>query len=304
MLCLFWLDKKGVNVRFGLEKVIDNTKDFFNSIKDSPKGDPDKIYADINNQDFVGPLASTSINKATTVKSYMEEYGIKKPNSNVRISIDGIIYYTNIEREKAGLKPLIKNIKLNKSANYKVDDMFTDQYFEHTSLSGKTAADLVKSVDYKFQVVGENLALGIFDTDKALVQAWMNSPTHRANILNPKYTEMGAAVGIGDYKGQKEWMAVQHFAKPMPVCGTIDEVIQKNIDTEKILLEEEERELQKMAGVIETTPSESLEKNYLNNYNERVNNYNDRLNKLRQIIEDFNKTIVDYNKCLTTNQIR
>jgi len=87
----------------------------------------------------------------------------------------------------------------------------------------------------------------------------------------------------------------------MPICGTIDEVIQNNINTEKLSLEEEERELQKMAGFIESTTSESLDKNYLNNYNEKVNNYNDRLNKLRAIIEDFNKTIVDYNKCLTSN---
>lgn len=298
MLCLFWLDKRGVNVRLGVDRLLDNTKDFFQSIKFAPRSSSDKIFYEIDKQDFVGDLAS-STNQATTVKAYMEESG--KNSAKALISIDGIIYYTNIERQKAGLKPLVKNVNLNKSADKKVDDMFANQYFEHTSPDGKTAADLVKSVGYKFQIVGENLALGIFNTDKALVQAWMNSPTHRDNILNPKYTEMGAAVGISDYKGQKQWMAVQHFAKPMPVCGSIDDVVQNSINLEKTALEEEERELQKMAGVIETTTPENLEKNYLNNYNERVNNYNDRLNKLRQVIEVFNKTIVDYNNCLNNS---
>ncbi len=297
MLCLFWLDRYDVNVRLGLDKVISNSKDFFASIKSAPKGSPDKIFNEINSQDFVGSLSSTSTN-STTVKSYKEDNKQSINISNSRISIDGIIYYTNIERNKAGLTPLVKNITLNTTAGKKIDDMFANQYFEHTSPDGKTAADLVKSSNYKFQIVGENLALGVFDTDKALVQAWMNSPTHRANILNPKYTEIGVAVGIGEYKGQKQWMAVQHFAKPMPICGVIDEVVQNNINTEKMSLEDEERELQKMAGVIETTKSEDLEKNYLDKYNERVNNYNQRLNNLRQIIDSFNKTIIEYNNCI------
>jgi len=112
---------------------------------------------------------------------------------------------------------------------------------------------------------------------------------------------MGAAVGISEYKGQKQWMAVQHFAKPMPMCEAVDESTQNNINLEKTALEVEERELQKMAGVIETSNSEDLDKDYLNKYNERVSSYNQRLNTLRQLIDGFNKTIVDYNTCLSSN---
>lgn len=298
LLCMFWLDKHGVNVRLGLDRLTNNAKSFFESIKTSPKGDSGKIFKDITKQDFVGDLASST--HATTVKSYLNDSNyINIPDA--KISVDGIIYYTNLERIKAGLSPLAKSSALNKSANIKADDMFTNQYFEHASPDGKTAADLVRAVNYKFQIVGENLALGVFNTDQMLVQAWMNSPTHRANILNPKFTEIGVAVSIGEYKNQKQWMAVQHFAKPMPICGNIDEVLQNNINLEKTALEVEERELQKMAGIIETTSPENLESNYLNNYNERVNNYNKRLNELRDTIEKFNKTIVDYNNCLKTN---
>lgn len=290
MLGLFFLQK---NSSWFQEK-IEYTKIFFKTLGEENVS-TDFIYNDLKKQDFTDIKIATS-----TVKSYSKNNNvdnIDKPSKNeAKISIDGIIYYTNEERKKKGLQPLVKNTQLGKSASLKTDDMFAGQYFEHISPKGESAADLVKSVNYKFQIVGENLALGIFDTDKALVQAWMNSPAHRDNILNPKYTEMGAAVGISEYKGQKQWMAVQHFAKPLPLCPEVDTVVQEKIDSEKKILESEERELQMMAGVIESNPrNDAL---YLNQYNAKVAQYNDRLNKLRDIINDFNKTIVEYNNCL------
>jgi uncharacterized protein YkwD len=291
------LDKYNVNVKGYVTTAVENTKLFLSDIGNSPTKSPDQIYKELSNQDFIGDLGTTT-KKENAVKSYVEEAGLKNTKTTAKISIDGIIYYTNIERKKAGLNPLTKNTKLNASAGEKVDDMFSDQYFEHTSPNGKTAADLVKSQGYGFQVVGENLALGVFQTDQTLVQAWMNSPTHRANILNAKYTEMGAAVGIGEYKGQRQWMAVQHFAKPLPLCKEVDEVTQKTIDNEKADLELEERNIQKMAGVIESDPSKGSDREYISNYNAKVSAYNDRLNALRIMIEAFNKTIVEYNTCV------
>jgi uncharacterized protein YkwD len=299
MLCLFLLEKDALGIKSGLSGVIEGVKSFTKSIIDGPKKDPKDIYNQIQSQDFIGDLSGTSSN-STTVKSYVQESVVEKPKP--KISIDGIIYYTNLEREKVGLKPLVKNTNLNRSASEKVDDMFNKQYFEHVSPDKKTVADLVNAIGYKYQIVGENLALGIFDNDKDLVRAWMNSPLHKENILNPKYTEIGVAVGISDYKKQKQWMAVQHFAKPMPICTEIDTVVQDNIDKEKTALETEERELQKMAGIIESDPSQvTVDRAYLNNYNTMVNNYNERLNKLRDAITRFNKTIVDYNTCLKNN---
>ena len=288
MLGLFFLHKHSA----WFQDKIETTKLFFKTMVTDTKASPDDIYNQINKQDFAGNLATTT---KPVVKAYTSS-NIDKPKSTAKISIDGIIYYTNIEREKAGLHPLVKNTKLNQSASLKTDDMFANQYFEHTSPDDKTAADLVKSVDYKFQIVGENLALGVFDTDKALVQAWMNSPAHKANILNSKYTEMGAAVGIADYKGQRQWLAVQHFAKPLPQCVEVNGDTQKNIDEEKKALEEMERLLQKMAGVIES--EQSIGKEYVDGYNQQVSVYNERLNKLRDIISEFNKTIVEYNMCV------
>lgn len=297
MVCLFVLDKYNVNVKGYFTTAVENTKLFLNDIGNSPTNSPDQIYKELSKQDFIGDLGTTT-KKENTIKSYVEEAGLKNINTTAKISIDGIIYYTNIERKKAGLNPLTKNTKLNASAVKKVDDMLSDQYFEHTSPGGKTAADLVKGRGYDFQVVGENLALGVFQTDQTLVQAWMNSPTHRANILNAKYTEIGAAVGIGEYKGQRQWMAVQHFAKPLPLCKEVDEVSQKTIDNEKASLELEERDIQKMAGTIESNPGKNSDREYINIYNSKVNAYNERLNALRIMIEVFNKTIVEYNTCV------
>ncbi len=286
MLSFFFLHKNSA----WFQEKIEYTKLFFKTINEDTSVTSDDVYNDVKNQDFTGNLKAT-----TTVKSY-NSTNTPVVKKDTKISVDGVIYYTNVERKKVGLPELVKSTKLNKSASLKTDDMFTGQYFEHVSPDGKTAADLVRAVSYKFQIVGENLALGIFDTDKSLVKAWMDSPTHKENILNPKYTEIGVAVGIGDYKGQRQWMAVQHFAKPLPTCTEVDVNIQQNIDLEKTALELEERELQKMAGVIESDPSTS--KQYLNEYNLKVTAYNQRLNILRGVIDNFNKTIVDYNECL------
>ena len=291
-LCFLYLQKTFYNILFLLKK----SGFSFESIISGEKKDSIDIYKQIEDKDLVGVLNSTS-SSSTTVKSYIKEVTNEKPKA--KISIDGIIYYTNLEREKVGLKPLVKNVSLSNSASQKVDDMFNKQYFEHVSPDGKTVADLVNTTGYKYQIVGENLALGIFYNDKDLVLAWMNSPLHKENILNPKYTDIGIAVGINEYKNQKQWIAVQHFGKPRPVCTEIDTVTQDNIDKEKVILESEERELQKMAGIIESDPSQNtVDRAYLNNYNTMVNNYNDRLNKLRETINSFNKTIVDYNACV------
>jgi uncharacterized protein YkwD len=297
MLCLFYLHTHDANMKNGLDSVFQSIK----NIGTTHTNPADEIGGINITGGLTNGANSTSSKDSNIVKAYTSDNSdstyVPKPTSN--ISIDGIIYYTNIERRKAGLAPLIKNTKLVTSATVKVDDMFTNQYFEHTSLSGKTAVDLVEKTGYIFQIVGENLALGVFDSNQALVQAWMNSPEHKANILNPKYTEMGASVGIGNYKGQREWLAVQHFAKPAPQCTQINNDIQNNIDVEKTALEAEEIELKKMAAVIEADPpGQTANREYIDGYNQRVAAYNLRLDTLRTTIDAFNITVVLYNTCI------
>ena len=290
----------------------DNLKSFGSEIKDAPKiKDRSFIFGDLFKNDFIGNsnissivnygsttvtavkvsttsvIATTSSTTTQVKSSKVEEVGI---------TIDGVIEYTNIARKKAGLQPLKKNKKLNSSAKIKADDMLKKQYFDHDSPTGVTASDLAKSVNYDFKLVGENLALGDFVTSKKLVDAWMNSKAHKANILNPKFTEIGIGIVEGDYKGQITFLAVQHFAKPLPVCEVVDDAARKHIDNEKAELSIVENDLRKIAETIEANPNQS--QNFIDEYNTRVGYYNDSLARLKVQIESFNKMVSDYNTCI------
>ncbi|MFA5024967.1 MAG: CAP domain-containing protein [Candidatus Shapirobacteria bacterium] len=130
------------------------------------------------------------------------------------ITTQKVLSQTNVERQKMGLSLLQYNPVLSQSAAAKATDMFTNNYWAHNSPSGKTPWDFFKSSGYKYSVAGENLAKDFYDTD-GLMKAWMNSPTHRDNIINGKYQEIGIAVVNGILNGVKTTLVVQHFATPL-----------------------------------------------------------------------------------------
>src|ERR1035437_2204880 len=147
-------------------------------------------------------------------------------NSNNTLSKNNVILLTNKNRKENGDLPALKeSSKLDGSAEKKLQDMFTNQYFEHVSPTGVSISDLGKQAGYEYILIGENLALGNFKDDAALLDAWMASVGHRANILNKHYTEIGVAVGKGKFEGRDTWMAVQHFGEPMSICPTVDQVL-------------------------------------------------------------------------------
>ncbi|KKU51619.1 MAG: hypothetical protein A3H69_05845 [Candidatus Sungbacteria bacterium RIFCSPLOWO2_02_FULL_47_9] len=142
---------------------------------------------------------------------------------------DGDIRFTNEERAKAKIALLSESEILDGAAEEKVEDMFARQYFEHVSPAGVGMANLVEKDGYDYIAVGENLALGNFSDDHALVQAWMNSPGHRANILNPRYRDIGVAVRHGVFEGREVWLAVQAFGKNASACPTVDKTASSSI---------------------------------------------------------------------------
>ncbi len=299
LFCLFWLQKYNVHVKEGFSKMMENAKSFFLDVKNSPKGDSDSIYNEINKQDFIGKLGATStpVKNATSVKSYENE-SLKKNLEPAELTLEGIVKYSNIEREKVGLQSLVLQPKLSASALKKANDMLDRQYFEHKSPDGKTAVDLIKEKGYVYQIIGENLALGDFGSDRKLIDAWMNSPAHKANILNPKFTEIGVGLVKGNYQGSTVWLVVQHFGKPLPVCAPVNQTIKRAIDTEKFKLEGEERELQLIANEIEADPNQNKGAAFLEAYNTRVVAYNTRLDTLKKTIESYNNQVTVYNTCL------
>lgn len=134
--------------------------------------------------------------------------GVLGVNSN--ITVDQIIADTNVERGKLGLAPLTYNAQLSQAAAAKAQNMFEENYWAHYSPSGKDPWGFIQKAGYKFTYAGENLARNFQNSDD-VVKAWMNSPSHRENIVNGKYQEIGVAVVDGVLLGQKTTLVVQMF---------------------------------------------------------------------------------------------
>jgi len=132
---------------------------------------------------------------------------------NAELSVDKIISDTNVERQKQGLPPVTYNSSLSEAAKMKAQNMFAENYWAHFAPSGKDPWGFMKAAGYRFSYAGENLARN-FSTSDDMVKAWMASPTHRENILNSKYQDIGIAVEEGVLQGQKTILVVQMFGHP------------------------------------------------------------------------------------------
>jgi uncharacterized protein YkwD len=163
------------------------------------------------------------------------------------LSASGILSETNKQRSAAGLPPLAGNAVLNRAAENKLTDMFTQQYFEHTSPDGKGPADVAAGAGYMFLRVGENLALGNFSSDAELVEAWMNSPGHRANILAEGFSELGVAAASGVFEGQTTWLAVQTFGLPSSSCPAPEQALRDAFAAQQEQLNQQQAELAPLA---------------------------------------------------------
>ena len=115
-----------------------------------------------------------------------------------------VIRLVNAERAKYGLAALTEDASLTRTARMKSQDMRDNHYFDHNSPTYGSPFDLMKAQGIRYRTAGENIAMG-YATPEAVVNAWMNSSGHRANILNASYTKIGVGyVASGSY-----W--TQHF---------------------------------------------------------------------------------------------
>lgn len=130
-------------------------------------------------------------------------------------SSQDIVAQTNVERKANNLPPLRTSSRLDLAAEEKLKDMIQDGYFAHISPDGTTPWFWIKNAAYQYIYAGENLAIGFTDAKEA-VEAWMNSPSHKANLLNNKYEEIGVAVGqASNINGYSGILVVQMFGKPI-----------------------------------------------------------------------------------------
>jgi uncharacterized protein YkwD len=215
----------------------------------------------------------------------------------------GVVIETNAHREQNGLPPLRSNPKLNLAAKAKLDDMFRQQYFEHESPDGKSPADVIKAAGYEFLVVGENLALGNYQNDQVLVEAWMNSPGHRANILDGKFNEIGVAAAKGMYEGKEVWLAVQEFGTPLSNCPSPQSAVKANIDSnrEKIAQMEASLATKKQAIDADRFGSRAAYNEAVAEYNEQARALNALLEQTKDFVGTYNQQVNDFNQCLERN---
>lgn len=117
----------------------------------------------------------------------------------------------NLERANMNLPALYHNTLLEKAAQDKAQEMIKQQLFAH-DLVGKPFYSFAESVQYNYKTLGENLAIDFLESEE-VVEAWMESPTHKANILNENFEEMAIAVVPATMHGVETILVVQLFGK-------------------------------------------------------------------------------------------
>jgi uncharacterized protein YkwD len=137
------------------------------------------------------------------------------PSSNYFAAVFAsvLVDQTNGVRQTESLGTLKTNPILEHAARLKVEDMVAKGYFSHNSPDGKTPWYWFDKAGYNYAAAGENLAVNFVDSQD-VTNAWMQSPTHRANIMSGNYTEIGIAVMSGMYKGREAIFVVQEFGRP------------------------------------------------------------------------------------------
>ncbi len=144
------------------------------------------------------------------------------------ITADQTVTETNALRASKGLTLLTVDKKLVDAALAKGNNMCQEQYWAHFSPSGTSPWSFMKNAGYSYSVAGENLARDFADT-KSMVAAWVASPTHNANLIHPRYTNIGVAVVYCKLLGSDTALVVQMFGSPAgsaPNAGKIPKPVQ------------------------------------------------------------------------------
>lgn len=118
------------------------------------------------------------------------------------VSFQGIL---NVVRADAGSNPVTYNAQLDQAAQDHAQDMLDNNYFSHDGLNGSTIGDRATAAGYNWRTVGENIAAG-FNSESSVLNAWVNSPGHQANNINPSFEEFG--LGYAANGGANRWVLV------------------------------------------------------------------------------------------------
>ena len=196
----------------------------------------------------------------------------------------------NQTRQSLGLGILVDSPKLDEAAQLKAEDMVKNGYFGHTSPSGITPWFWFLKTGYDYKYAGENLAIGFYDSAE-VYNAWLNSPSHKENLLNPNYKEVGTAI-IQGFGENKAIIVVQLFGsskpavaapakntavKTMPAqaAGTskpADIQEENGVPAEKVLSQSAEAEIKPLENIAKNNAFLELANYVVYNYNELMQN--------------------------------
>ncbi|MFH0948721.1 MAG: CAP domain-containing protein [Elusimicrobiota bacterium] len=166
------------------------------------------------------------------------------------ITKSAIVNLINQKRGSLGFQLLKENPALDRAAMLKAQDMMQKGYFSHQSPEGISPWYWFSAAGYQYNIAGENLAIGFLDSAE-VYKAWMDSPSHKANILNQNYQDTGIAVLKGDFNGKTTTVVVNLFGK----MGT---VFQKSAVPQKQEMTPEEKNRNIEVSPQKTADAESL----------------------------------------------
>jgi len=206
-----------------------------------------------------------------------------------------IIRQTNNARAANGLGPLTENQLLDSIAVSRAKDMLEKQYFAHVSPTGRQASDIAQDVGYHYKIIAENIGSGDFYSNQKIVDGWMQSPGHRANILSTEVQEIGAAVIRGKMKGLDTYVTVQIFGlQSLPVeqniCVAPSTGLKQDIEMKKAEIESLQDQLDRLKRELDGE-QESIEtdRKYVYDNAEKIRKLNDRINALNEKSRWYNK---------------
>ena len=136
------------------------------------------------------------------------------------VTVQKLYELTNAERSKINLNGLNYNDALAAAAKQKAEDMFAKDYWSHYGPAGETPWQFILASGYQYEYAGENLAKNFMFSD-GVVKAWLDSTTHRDNLLRSEYTDVGFAVVNGILNGEETTLVVQMFGKPLYSKDTV-----------------------------------------------------------------------------------
>jgi len=136
------------------------------------------------------------------------------------VTVQKLYELTNIERGRNNINNLNYNEELAEAARRKAEDMFAQDYWAHYGPKGETPWQFILASGYQYEYAGENLAKNFMFSD-GVMKAWLDSTTHRDNLLRKEYADVGFAVVNGVLNGEETTLVVQMFGKPLYANDTV-----------------------------------------------------------------------------------